>query len=65
MIGAFDGGVVFKLADVPDVHAEGLSLSGSALFDPSGNGRPMKDWVVVISEHEARWADFAATAIGS
>ncbi|WP_248581343.1 hypothetical protein [Nocardioides sp. InS609-2] len=65
VIGAFDGGVVFKLAGIPDVHAEALSLSGSVLFDPSGNGRPMKDWVVVTSEHEARWAGFAATAIGS
>ena len=65
VIGAFDGGVVFKLAGAPGVHAAALSLSGSVLFDPSGKGRPMKDWVVVTSEHRGHWADFAAKAIGS
>lgn len=65
VLGSFDGGVVFKLAGLPEVHAEALSLSSSELFDPSGAGRPMKDWVVVTAEHQARWDDFAAAAIGS
>lgn len=64
VLGSFDGGVVFKLAKAPEVHAEALSLDGSVLFDPSGKGRPMKDWVVVSATHEARWSDFAAAAIG-
>jgi hypothetical protein len=42
-----------------------LSLPGSALFDPSGKGRPMKDWVVVSAAHEARWGDFAAASISA
>ena len=64
-LGSFNGGVVFKLANVPDVHAEALSLHGSVLFDPSGKGRPMKDWVVVTAEHQAHWDAFAAAAIGN
>ena len=63
-LGSFDGGVVFNLADATDVHAEALSLRGSVLFDPSGKSRPMRDWVVVTAEHQARWDDFAAAAIG-
>ena len=53
-LGSFDGGVVFKLASTPDIHAEALSLAGSVLFDPSGKGRAMKDWVVVSAEHQER-----------
>lgn len=65
VLGSFDGGVVFKLAGAPDVHAEALALSACVLFDPSGKDRPMKDWVVVSAEHEPRWADFAAAALTS
>jgi len=65
VLGSFDSGVVFKLATAPDVRAEALSLPGSALFDPSGKGRPMKDWVVVSAAHEARWGDFAAASISA
>ncbi len=63
VLGSFDGGVVFKLGSAPEVHAEALALAGSVLFDPSGKGRPMKDWVVVNADHEPRLGDFAADAI--
>lgn len=65
VIGAFGGGVVFKLAGVPDVHAEALSLSGSALFDPLGTGRPNEGLGRRDLGARGPLADFAATAIGS
>ncbi len=63
VIGSFDGGAVFKLEG--DAHGEALALAGSVLFDPSGKGRPMKAWVVVTSDHEEKWVDFASEAISA
>ena len=37
--------LVFKLSGVD--HENALKLSGSTLWDPSGKGRPMKEWVAV------------------
>ena len=59
-LGAYDGGVVFKLAGA--AHATALALTGSVLFDPGGKGRPMRAWVVVGREHEARYSELAAQA---
>lgn len=61
VVGAFDGGVVFRLDGA--AHAEALALEGAELFDPSGNGRPMKAWVVVGAAHESRWPELAEAAI--
>jgi hypothetical protein len=60
-VGSFDGCVVFKLGE-PD-HAAALGLKGSVLFDPSGKGRAMREWVVVTAVHKERWPDFAAAAL--
>jgi hypothetical protein len=54
--------MVFKLAD-PDAHARALALDGAHLFDPSGAGRPFREWVVVPPAHAARWADLAEAAL--
>src|SRR5215204_829616 len=54
--------MVFKLPD-PDVHARALALEGAHLFDPSGEGRPFKEWVVVPFEHAAHWEDLSAHAL--
>jgi hypothetical protein len=59
-VGSFDGCVVFKLGE-PE-HGAALGLKGSVLFDPSGKGRAMKEWVVVTAVHKERWPDFAAAA---
>ena len=56
------GAMVFKLPD-PAAHAEALALEGAHLFDPSGEGRPFKEWVVVPAEHAARWEGFAGHAL--
>lgn len=37
--------VVFKLSG--EHHRQALGLDGAVLWDPSGKGRPMKEWVAV------------------
>lgn len=54
--------MVFKLPE--EVRTEALHLSGSVLFDPSGKGRPMKEWVQVTAEHSDQWAIYAQAAYG-
>ncbi|WP_328611652.1 hypothetical protein OG943_21880 [Amycolatopsis sp. NBC_00345] len=57
----FRDGVAFKLA--PDPRAAALALSGAELFDPSGKGRPMKEWVQVPVKHAGKWAELAQQAL--
>lgn len=61
-LGAYDGGVVFKLEG--PAHAQALALDGAVLFDPGGKGRPMKAWVVVGPEHREQWLSLAMAALG-
>jgi hypothetical protein len=60
--GLFGDAMVFKLNG--DAHASALALKGATLFDPSGMGRAMKEWVVVPKAHVKKWADLAASALG-
>lgn len=53
--------MVFKLGG--DAHAKALKLAGAHLFDPSGRGRPFKEWVVVPPEHAAKWSQLAHAAL--
>ena len=65
MIGGFsksEEAMVFKLPD-PDAHARALALDGAHLFDPGGNGRPFKEWVVVPAAHAEQWDAFAQDAL--
>jgi hypothetical protein len=59
-MGAYGGGVVFKLD--PAARERALALAGSELFDPMG-GRPMREWVVVDAEHQAAWPELADAAL--
>src|SRR5947209_15441244 len=59
--GYYQGAMTFKLG-VP-WHGEALALSGARLFDPSGMGRPMKEWVEVPNEHASRWLELAREAM--
>ena len=59
--GGFAGGVAFKLP--PREREQALALAGVVLFDPSSNGRPMKEWVVVPKAHQARWDALAEAAL--
>ena len=59
--GYYHGAMVFKLG--APTHADALALPGARLFDPSGLGRPMKEWVVVPDEYASRWPEFAREAL--
>jgi hypothetical protein len=54
--------MVFKLED-PAAHARALAFAGAHLFDPSGRGRPFKEWVVVPPAHAAHWRELAEAAL--
>ena len=57
----FKQSMVFKLPG--ETHKEALSLDGSELFDPSGKGRPMKEWVQVPFDYKDTWKEFATAAL--
>ena len=59
--GLFKDAMVFKLRGKD--HERALALAGARLFDPSGRGRPMKEWVEVPARHAARWASLARQAL--
>ncbi len=56
--------VVFKLTGAH--HQQAMALDGAALWDPSGKGRPMKEWValpVSARAHFRALADAARTYV--
>ncbi|HET9288017.1 MAG TPA: hypothetical protein VFO26_10690 [Gaiella sp.] len=55
-------GMVFKLTD-PGAHARALAVPGAHLFDPSGEGKPFRQWVVVPPERAHEWEPLAADAV--
>jgi hypothetical protein len=59
--GYYKGAMTFKLTGL--AHAEALALPGARLFDPSGRGRPMKEWVEVPADHSDRWPEFGDEAL--
>src|SRR6266571_1222908 len=56
------GEMVFKLPDEAE-HGKALGLDGAKLFDPSGRGKPFKEWVQVPFAHAGDWAELADTAL--
>lgn len=56
----FQDCMVFKLKG--DDHKQAMALEGAYLFDPSGKGRTMKEWVQVPYDHAASWPVFAEAA---
>ncbi len=60
--GFSQGEMVFKLTDAA-AHARALALDGAHLFDPSGKGRPFKEWVAVPVAHAAQWEALATVAL--
>lgn len=52
--------VIFKLTGVS--HQIALALEGASLWDPSGKGRPMKEWVALPATERIHFASFAAAA---
>jgi hypothetical protein len=56
----WQGDVAFKLAG--EDHAAALQVEGAQLFDPRGQGRPLKHWVQVPAARSATWVGFARLA---
>jgi len=56
----FQDAMVFKLTG--KAHAQALALPGALLFDPSGKGRAMREWVQLPVQHAADWDIMAASA---
>lgn len=53
--------MVFKL---PKAQVEqALLLPGAHLFDPSGKGRPMKEWVQIPAGSAGQWEHYAQLAL--
>lgn len=57
------GELACRLGQGTRAHAEALGMGDAHLFDPSGTGRPMHDWVSLPAAHSARWAEFASAAM--
>lgn len=56
----FNDDMVFKLNEPH--HKKAMALKGSKLFDPSGKGRSMKEWVQVSATHAKQWPALAKAA---
>jgi hypothetical protein len=61
-IAFFQNEMVFKLTG--DVHAKALLMKDTKLFDPSGKGRAMKEWVQVPYAYKNTWKELAKEAMG-
>jgi len=59
-LGVLKEDMVFKLTG--QEHARALALEGAVLSDPSGRGRPMKEWVQIPPSHSSTWKGFAEAA---
>ena len=55
------GTMVFKLS--PTDVKQALTLQDARLFDPGGQGRPMKEWVQLLPVHRDQWADWSDSAL--
>ncbi len=59
-IALFKDCIVFKLPEPH--HKKAMSLAESVLWDPSGKGRPMKEWVQVSMKQKTKFKEFAKAA---
>ena len=53
-------GMAFKLTG--KAHAEALQVEGAHLFDPRGQGHPLKEWVQIPAAQSSTWDRFARLA---
>jgi hypothetical protein len=52
--------IVFKLSG--KAHENALALSEATLWDPSGKGRAMKEWIALTCQHSQHFASFSKSA---
>ncbi|APF40793.1 hypothetical protein [Neomicrococcus aestuarii] len=57
--------MAFKLGRENLELERALSLDGAVLFDPSGMGRPFKDWAEVPQSGMEEWAGLAEAALAA
>ncbi|KAA1400337.1 TfoX/Sxy family protein [Aeromicrobium ginsengisoli] len=57
------GQLAVKLGDGTAAHADALAMDGASLFDPSGKGRPFKDWVAVPAAEAQAWGQLAEAGL--
>jgi hypothetical protein len=57
---SFENCMVFKLSG--DHHIDALDMKNAELFDPSGKGRAMKEWVQVPGSNSKEWDKLAKSA---
>ena len=55
--------MAFKLGRDSPEHTRALELPGAQLFDPSGMGRPFKDWVEAPTTSADAWPSLAEAAL--
>jgi hypothetical protein len=53
--------VVFKLNG--EYHQKALAVKGAVLWDPSGKGRPMKEWIALPATAHKHFAPLANAAL--
>jgi hypothetical protein len=61
--GFYSASMTFKLRG--GLHDEALKLPGARVFDPSGVGRAMKEWVEVPVSVADEWERLAEAALAS
>jgi hypothetical protein len=55
--------LAFRLGAGTPAHTEALAVAGAELFDPSGKGRPFKDWVAIPGSQAGTWPHYAEIAL--
>lgn len=59
----FEEGMAFKVGRDSEPMNRAMQCPGATLYDPSGQGRPFRDWVAVPQSSIERWEGFAQAAL--
>jgi hypothetical protein len=59
------GRLAVKLGDGSALHVEAMALPDGELFDPSGKGRPFKDWVAIAATQADHWRSYAEAGLAN
>ena len=57
--------MAFKVGRDSKAMSQGMECPGAELFDPSGQGRPFRDWVAVPESSMERWEPLAQAALSA
>ncbi|GAA3327352.1 hypothetical protein GCM10017711_30750 [Paeniglutamicibacter sulfureus] len=55
----------FKVGRASEIMRKALEYPGAGLFDPSGQGRPFRDWVSVPETSIEHWETLARAALAA